>query len=81
MQLIYELLVNGTLPSAVPANIQTVYDMLYRKPIDELPPSVSYVRSCRVIVEVIGDRGSNPYFSIFLITDMPNFLYQNCSSR
>ena len=55
VQLICELLVNGTPPSAVPANIRSVYETLYGKPLDEPPPSVSYVRSCRVIVEVIGE--------------------------
>ena len=55
VQLICELIVNSTPPSAVPANIRSVYETLYGKPLAELPPSVSYVRSCRVIVEVIGE--------------------------
>ena len=32
-----------------------MYETLYGKPLDEPPPSISYVRSCRVIVEVIGE--------------------------
>lgn len=54
VQLICELLVNGTAPSAIPANIQTMYETLYGEtPSDE--PSVNFVRQCRVVVEVIGE--------------------------
>ena len=54
VQLICELLVNGTPPSAIPGNIQTMYETLYGKKPDELP-CVNFVRECRVIVEVIGE--------------------------
>lgn len=54
VQLICELLVNGTAPSAIPANIQTMYEMLYGEKPKEVP-SVRFVRNCRVVVEVIGE--------------------------
>ena len=54
VQLICELLINGTPPSAIPANIQTMYVTLYGKEPEELS-SVNFVRECRVIVEVIGE--------------------------
>jgi len=54
VQIIFELLVNGTTPSAVPTAMQTMYHMLTGENPDELP-SVSFVRSCRVVVEVIGE--------------------------
>ena len=51
---ICELLVNGTLPSAVPLNLKTLYETLYGSdPVHT--PSVSYVRYCRVLNQVIGD--------------------------
>ena len=54
VQLICELLVNGTAPTSIPVNIRTMYYTLYGKyPADE--PSVSFCRECRVIVEVIGE--------------------------
>jgi hypothetical protein len=53
VQLICELLVNGTAPSAIPTNIQTMYETLYSKKPEELP-SVNFVREYRVVVEVIG---------------------------
>ena len=53
LQLIFEIPVNGTPPSAIPGNIQTMYETLYGKKPDELP-CVNFVRECRVIVEVIG---------------------------
>ena len=54
VQLICELLVNGTAPSAIPANIRTMYETLTgEKPSDV--PSVNFVRECRVVVEVIGE--------------------------
>jgi hypothetical protein len=53
VQLICELLVTGTPPSAIPQIIQTFCEtLLWEKP-KELP-SVNFVRECRVIVEVIG---------------------------
>jgi hypothetical protein len=54
VQLICELLVNGTAPSAIPTNIQTMYETLYGEKPEELP-SVNFVRECRVVVEVIGE--------------------------
>jgi hypothetical protein len=54
VQLICELLVNGTAPSAIPTNIQTMYETLYGETPEELP-SVNFVRECRVVVEVVGE--------------------------
>ena len=54
VQLICELLVNGTAPSAIPANIQTMYETLYGETPSDVP-SVNFVRQCRVVVEVIGE--------------------------
>mmetsp|Transcript_10920 Transcript_10920/g.19096 ORF Transcript_10920/g.19096 Transcript_10920/m.19096 type:complete len:299 (+) Transcript_10920:1323-2219(+) len=54
VQLICELLVNGTAPVAVPENIQTMYETLYGVKPKELP-DVSFVRRCRKIIEVIGE--------------------------
>ena len=54
VQLICELLVNGTPPTAIPGNIRIMYETLYgEEPDDE--PSVNFVRECRPIVEVIGE--------------------------
>jgi hypothetical protein len=50
--IICELLANGTAPTAIPSNIQTLYETLYQDKPQELP-SVSFVRSCRVVVEVM----------------------------
>jgi uncharacterized membrane protein len=54
VQLICELLVNGTSPSAIPANIQTMYETLTGETPADVP-SVNFVRQCRVVVEVIGE--------------------------
>ena len=54
VQLICELLVNGTPPTAVPGNIQIMYETLYGEKTEDLP-SDSFVRSCRPVVEVIGE--------------------------
>ena len=54
VQIICELLVNGTKPAAVPTAMQTMYKMLTGDTPDELL-CVSFVRSCRVVVEVIGE--------------------------
>jgi hypothetical protein len=54
VQLICELLVNGTSPAAIPSNIQTMYKTLYGEKPDELP-SVNFVRGCRVVVQVVGE--------------------------
>ena len=54
VQLICELLVNGTPPSAIPGNIQIMYETLHGEEAEDLP-SVSFVQSCRVVVEVIGE--------------------------
>jgi hypothetical protein len=50
--MVCKLLINGTAPSAVPTNIQTIYEALYNEQPEELP-SVNFVRECRVIVEVM----------------------------
>ena len=54
VQLICELLVTGTPPSAIPQIIQTFCETLLREKPKELP-SVNFVRECRVIMEVIGE--------------------------
>lgn len=54
VQLICELLVNGTSPSAIPANIQTMYETLTGETPADVP-SINFVRQCRVVVEVIGE--------------------------
>ncbi len=54
VQVICELLVNGTPPTTVPLAMQTMYLMWTGDTPDELP-SVSFVRTCRVVVEVIGE--------------------------
>ena len=54
VQLICELVVNGTAPTAVPANIQIMYETLYGEKTDDLP-SVHFVCLCRPVVEVIGE--------------------------
>ena len=54
VQLICELLVNGTPPASIPGNIQIMYETLFGEPTNDLP-SVSFVRSCRTVVEVLGE--------------------------
>ena len=54
VQLICELLVTGTPPSAIPQTIQTFCETLLQEKPKELP-SVNFVRECRVIMEVIGE--------------------------
>jgi len=54
VQLICELLVNGTPPVTVRDNIETMYWTLYNKAPQELP-SVSFIRRCRTKVEVLGE--------------------------
>ena len=49
-----ELLVNGTPPSAVPANIATLYETLYGAEVVKYP-SVAFVRQCRVLIKIIGE--------------------------
>ena len=53
VQLICELLVNRMPPSAIPGNIQIMYETLHGEKTEDLP-SVSFVQSCRVVVEMIG---------------------------
>ena len=53
VQLVTELLVNGTPPSAIPANIQTLYATILC--VDVAPPTVSFCRDCRTMVQVIGE--------------------------
>ena len=48
--LIFELHVNGTPPSAVPANIQTISAAMTGQEVTELP-CVNFVRQCRVVVQ------------------------------
>ena len=45
VQMICELLINGTAPTTVPSIIQSIYQMLYNEPPEELP-SVNFVREC-----------------------------------
>ena len=52
--MICELLINGTVPTAVPSTIQSIYETLYDEPPEELP-SVNFVCECRVVVEIIGE--------------------------
>ena len=52
--MICELLISGVRPSAVPSAIHTVYETLYNESPEELP-SVSFVRTCCVLVEVMGE--------------------------
>ena len=47
VQIICELLVNGTSPAAIPTAMQTMYQMLTGDTPDELS-CVSFVQSCRV---------------------------------
>ena len=54
VQLICELLVNGTPPVTVRENIRTMYWVLYNKAPEDLP-SVRFIRHCRTKVEVIGE--------------------------
>jgi hypothetical protein len=54
VQIICEMLVNGTSPSAVPSAMQTMNEMLTGDVPKEFP-SVSFVRSCTVVVEGIGE--------------------------
>ena len=54
VQMICELLINGTAPTAVPSTIQSIYETLYDESPEELP-SVNFVRECRVVVEIIGE--------------------------
>ena len=55
VQLICELLINGTAPSAIPKNIMSMYAILFGKNPEEHPPSVDFVRQCRPMVQVIGE--------------------------
>jgi hypothetical protein len=47
VQLICELLVNGTAPSVIPSSIQSMYLTLYGESPDELP-SVNYVQDAEL---------------------------------
>ena len=53
VQLICELLVNGTTPTAIPGNIKVMYSTLFGE--DVTPPSVNFCRECRTIVQVCGE--------------------------
>lgn len=52
--LICELLVNGTPPSAVPANIQTMSAAMTGAEAEELP-SVNFVRQCRTVLQNLNE--------------------------
>ena len=52
--LIYDLLVNGTPPSAIPSNIQEMYNDITVSEVNELP-SLDYVWKCRVVVQSLND--------------------------
>ena len=52
--LICEQLVNGTPPSAIPANIQSMCAALTGASARELP-TVSFVRSCRTVVQIMNE--------------------------
>ena len=54
VQLVCELLVNGTTPSAIPKNLVSMYTTLYGEKPKEWPCD-NYVRGCRVIVQVIAE--------------------------
>jgi ribosomal protein L17 len=53
-EVICDLLIHGTPPSAIPSNIATLYAALTDKEPKELP-SVNYVRQCRVLIQIIGE--------------------------
>ena len=52
--LIFHLLVNGTPPSVVPANIQTVSVALTGTADCELP-SVDFVRKCQLVLQTVNE--------------------------
>ncbi len=55
VQIICEMLMNGTPPAAIQSAMQAMYQMLTGDTPDELK-TTNFVRSCRVvIVEVIGE--------------------------
>lgn len=49
-----ELLVNGSPPSAIPSTIGTLFAALYGEEPKHIP-SVSYVRQCRVLVQIVSE--------------------------
>ena len=52
-QYIYELLVNGMPPSAIPLNLETLYKTLHGfEP--KHKPSISYVCHCRTLIQIVG---------------------------
>ena len=54
VQLCCELLVIGAPPSTIPKSISTIYETLYSDRPDETP-SVSFVRQCRILLQIIGE--------------------------
>jgi len=53
-QVLCELIVNGTSPSAIPLNLQTLYETLHgMEPAHT--PSLSYVRHCCILIRIIGE--------------------------
>ena len=55
VQLICELLVCGTSPQAIGPSIKIMYETLYGEKTEEEPPSVNFIRQCRVVVEIMGE--------------------------
>ena len=54
VQLICELLINGTCPSAIPLNTRSMYETMYHSS-PKQDVSINYVRECRAVVQVIGE--------------------------
>jgi hypothetical protein len=54
IQYICELLVIGTPPASIPSIISSSYQTYYGKEPEDIP-QISFVRQCRVIVQVIGE--------------------------
>ena len=52
MALICKLLVNGTHPSAIPANIQTMVTTISGGEVEELP-SINFIRQSRVVLQTL----------------------------
>ena len=55
VQLVLELLVNGTPPSSIPANILSHVAIMNPNTTVKEVPSVSWIRRCRTILRIIGE--------------------------
>lgn len=55
VQLICELLVCGTSPQSIGPSIKIMYETLYGEKTEEEPPSINFIRQCRVMVEIMGE--------------------------